>query len=392
MNLDAFAKSPIGKLVPISGLDPSTGRQFSHKAFVPDPLSPAAPELEADTWGLISRASLALGRLDQAGRQIPDPRLLLRPSLRREAVSTSALEGTFAPFQEVLEADVAEGEAEPSPAIREILNYVGMAEAGLGWIKERPISVGMLCELQAILVRGTPGDARDAGRIRELQVVIGAEGTRVEDARFVPPPPGDQLVAGLRAWESWLQEDHGIDPVVAVALAHYQLEALHPFADGNGRLGRLVVVLQLIRSGVLSEGLLTISPWLEQRRREYQDHLLAVSQSGEFDPWVRFMALALQVQADAATAQIEALLEFQESMRELAREYPLRGVAARIAEDLIGRPVVTASAASRMYGVTFQAANSAISRLVRAGVLRETTGRSYGRIFVAPKVLGIIGG
>jgi Fic family protein len=340
---------------------------------------------------LVSQASAALGRLDQAGRHIPNPGLLIRPSIRREAVSTSALEGTYAPFQEVLEADVAEDESESSPAVREVLNYVRMAEVALEWIKERPITVGMLCDLQAILVRGKQGAISDAGRIREIQVVIGAEGSRVEDARFVPPPPGDQLVGGFRDWESWLQQDPEFDPVVAIALAHYQLEALHPFTDGNGRIGRLVVVLHLIRLGVLGEGLLTISPWLEQRRREYQDHLLAVSQTGDFDPWVRFMALALRAQADAATAQSERLLEFQESMRRLTRTHPLRGVAARIAEDLIGRPVVTPSAASRTYDVSYQAANSAISRLVGAGVLREVTGRTYGRIFVADDVLGIVG-
>ena len=382
----------MGTLVPIAGTDPRTGRQFSHKAFLPSPLPRATPALAGETWGRVSEASIALGRLDQASRQIPNIWLLLRPSIRREAVSTSALEGTYAPFQEVLEADVAEDESEPSPAVREVLNYVRMAEVALEWIKERPITVGMLSELQAILVRGTPGGTLDAGRIREIQVVIGAEGSRVEDARFVPPPPGDQLVAGFRDWESWLEEDIGIDPVVSVALAHYQLEALHPFTDGNGRLGRLVVVLQLIRSGVLAEGLLTISPWLEQRRREYQDHLLAISQTGDFDPWVRFMAMALRTQADAATAQSERLLEYQETMRGLARTHPLRGVAARIAEDLIGRPVVTPSAASRIYGVSYQAANSAISRLVHVGVLREATGRHYGRIFVADEVLEIIGG
>lgn len=348
--------------------------------------------LRTETWQVVTEASLALGRLDQAGRQVPNPRLLRRPSIRREAVSTSALEGTYAPFDEVLEADVTEEETEPSPAIREVLNYVNVAEIALDSVAERPITLGMLCELQAVLVRGTPGDTADAGRIREIQVIIGAERGRVEDARFIPPPPGDQLAAGFRDWVSWIQGDHGIDSVVSVALAHYQFEALHPFNDGNGRLGRLVVVLQLIRAGVLHEGLLTISPWLEQRRRDYQDHLLRASQTGDFDPWVRFMAEAMRERADVATAQVARLLKFQESMRELSRTYPLRGVAAQIAEDLIGRPVVTPTAASRIYGVSYVAANNAISRLVEAGVLREATGRRYGRIFLADDVMASVEG
>jgi Fic family protein len=390
VDLDAFKNSPVGILVPISGADPRTGEHYEHKAFLPGPLPRVTPPLSTETWGVVTQASLALGRLDQTGRQVPNPGLLRRPSIRREAVSTSALEGTYAPFPEVLEADIAEEEEQPSPAIREVLNYVKVAELALDRVVDRPISVGMLCELQAILVRGMRGDTADAGRIREVQVVIGPERSRVEEARFVPPPPGDQLVAGFRDWESWLKEDHGIDTIVAVALGHYQFEALHPFNDGNGRLGRLIVVLQLIRAGVLHEGLLTISPWLEQRRREYQDHLLRVSQTGDFDPWVRFMAQAIRERADAATDQVEKLLKFQESMRDLARTYPLRGVAAQIASDLMGRPVVTPTSASRIYGVSYQAANNGISRLVEAGVLREATGRRYGRIFVSDEVFRIV--
>jgi Fic family protein len=389
MDLEAFAATPVGVLVPISGTDPRTGKHFQHKAFIPSPLPPTTPELGPKTWAAVSQASLALGRLDDAGQRIPNPHLLRRPSIRREAVSTSALEGTYAPFEEVLEADV-EDESEASPAVQEILNYVRVAEAALDRVSDRPITVNMLCELQAVLVEGTPGDTADAGRIREVQVVIGPEGSPVEEARFVPPPPGDQLELGFRDWESWLNEQHGIDPVVAVALAHFQFEALHPFNDGNGRLGRLLMVLQLIRSEVLHEGVLTISPWLEQRRREYQDHLLRISQTGAFDPWVRFIAQGITERADAATDQVHRLLGFQQSARELSRTYPLRGVAAQIAEDLIGRPLVTPTAAARIYDVTYPAANNAISRLVEAGLLREITGGRYGRIFVSAEVLAII--
>lgn len=391
MDLQAFEDSPAGILVPISGTDPRTGDHYNHKAFLPNPLPSLTPELSGETWEVVTEASLALGRLDQAGHRVPNPGLLRRPSIRREAVSTSALEGTYAPFQEVLEADIDEETTEPSPALREVLNYVRVAEVALDWIAERPISVGMLCDLQGQLVRGTPGETEQAGRVRDVQVVVGPRGSRVEDARYVPPPPGDQLRAGLDAWQAWLV-DHDMNPVVAVALAHYQFEALHPFHDGNGRIGRLVVVLQLLREEVLHHGLLTISPWLEQRRPEYQDLLLSLSQTGAFDSWVRFMAAALRERADAATSQVERLLRFEQSMKELARSYPLRGVAAAIAQDLIGRPFVTPTAAARLYDVTYPAANNAIARLVEAQVLREVTGRRYGRVFVAPGVLAILEG
>jgi Fic family protein len=391
MDLDAFGTSAPGILIPISGTDPRTGEQYSHKAFLPNPLPDEPPALSAKTWETVTQASLALGRLDQAGHRVPNPGLLIRPSVRREAVSTSALEGTYAPFQEVLEADVEEEAPESSAALHEVLNYVRVAELALDRIKERPISVGMLCELQGLLVGGTSGDTDDAGRVREVQVVVGPRGSRIEDARYVPPPPGDQLRAGLDAWESWLQ-DHRANAVVAVAMAHYQFEALHPFTDGNGRIGRLLLVLQLVRDGVLHHGLITISPWLEQRRLEYQDQLLRVSQTGDFDPWIRFMATALRDRADAAGSQVERLLGFEQSMKDLARSYPLRGVAAAIAEDLIGRPVVTPTGASKLYGVSYPAANNAVARLVDAGVLREVTGKRYSRVFVAPEVLAILNG
>lgn len=332
---------------------------------------------------------MALGRLDQAGGQLPNPRLLRGPSIRQEAVSTSALEGTYAPFDEVLQADVAGGDTQPSSEVREVLNYVSAAETALDWIVERPITVGMLWELQSILMSGTPADTDHTGRVREVQVVIGPQGSSIADSRFVPPPPGDQLIAGLRDWEEWLEGAGGIDPVVAVALAHYQFETLHPFTDGNGRIGRLIIVLQLMRLGLIREGILTVSPWLEQRRRDYQDHLLAVSKTGKFDPWIRFMAQALEERADRTTAKIEQLVTLQQAMRDLAVAYPLRGVAARIAEDLIGRPAVTPKSAARTYEVSYQAANSAISRLVEAGVLREITGSRYDRVFVSDEVMAI---
>lgn len=392
MDLAAFVDGRAGLLVPISGTDPRTGDQYDHKAFLPNDLPDLTPELSQKTWEVVTEASLALGRLDQAGHQVPNPGLLRRPSIRREAVSTSALEGTFAPFQDVLEADIEEdASAESSPALREVLNYVRVAELAMDWVPERPISIGMLCELQRLLVQGTPGETQEAGRVREVQVVVGPQGRRVEDARYVPPPPGDQLRAGLDAWQTWLKRND-MNPVVAVALAHYQFEALHPFNDGNGRLGRLVVVLQLLQEAVLHHGLLTISPWLEQRRPEYQDQLLRVSQTGEFDPWVRFMATALRARAEAAISQVERLLGFDQVMRDLTRSYPLRGVAAAIAQHLIGRPFVAPSAAARLYDVSYQAANNAVSRLVQANVLREVTGRRYDRVFVAPDVLDILEG
>lgn len=380
----------MGQLVPIRGYDTRHGRHYEHVAFIPDPL-PESVALSEPTWAEVARAMRALGRLDQAGRQLPNARLFRRPAIRREAVSTSALEGTFAAFTDVLEAETeVEDPADRSLELTEVLNYVRAAEYAFEIIGERPLSVGLLCELQALLVANTPAGERDPGRVRTHQVVIGPEGVRIEEARFVPPPADPQLETGLREWEAWVATRRDLPSVVQVALAHYQLEALHPFHDGNGRIGRLALVLHLMRLGELREPLLTVSTWLESRRREYQDRLLDVSRSGDLDGWVGFLARAVREQAEETVDKVERLLALQEGIRRRIREAPIRGVAAQIAEDLVGQPMISPTYAARAYGVSYPAANSAVQRLARLGLLEEVTGRRYKRLFASRDVLEIV--
>jgi Fic family protein len=248
----------------------------------------------------------------------------------------------------------------------------------------------MLEQLQKVLVRGTRGDSHDAGRIRTTQVFIGAGGGRVNDARFVPAPPGDQLRVGVDGWASWLMAEDTIQLVIKMALGHYQFETLHPFNDGNGRLGRLVCVLQLAHRGELRVPVLNLSPWLEGRRRQYQDHLLSVSASGDFEPWIRFFSEAVRAQAVRAVEKIDALHDWRDGALTQLLDADLRGVAVRIVEDLLGYPLITATLAAERHGVSYQAANTAIRRLVQLGILEERTGRRYGRVFAARKVLNII--
>lgn len=190
MYFQRFAQSPVGRLVPIRGTDGRTGRAYDHVAFLPDPLG-SIPTLSNEAWAGVSRAAYALGRLQQASRQLGAPELLRRPTLRREAQSTSALEGTFAPLQEVFAAELLDPPS-PSAELREVMNYVRTAEAAFGWIREeRPITVAMLCELQRILVTDTPSHTLDAGRVRRIQVAIGSPDGGLEQARFVAPAARD---------------------------------------------------------------------------------------------------------------------------------------------------------------------------------------------------------
>jgi Fic family protein len=201
MDLERLKGSPIGRLVPIVGPDPATHETVEGQAYLPAPL-PTELTLSTGTWNAVNTATAALARLDGAARLIPNPALLRRPALRREAQSTSALEGTYAPFEEVLAAD-RDDDRHLSAEIHEILNFERMAELAFSWPETRALTMGMLGELQKTLVRGTRGELGDAGGLRDRIVVIGAPGRSFEEARYVPPPPGDQLRSGVESLLEW---------------------------------------------------------------------------------------------------------------------------------------------------------------------------------------------
>lgn len=388
--MNSLVGSPVGNLVPIREFDARHNEEFSGLAFVPEPL-PDDVQLEQTTWKIVVSAMQELARLDQAGALIPNPGLLRRPLLRREAVSTSALEGTHAAFSDVLEADVTE-ERVQSAEVREVRNYVNAAEFAIREISDgRRLSVALLSDAHRLLVQHTNSDGTDAGRVRTRQVIIGPDGCRIDEARFIPAPADDRLKAGLDAWEQWLRKPSDLPAVVRAAMAHYQFETLHPFHDGNGRIGRLAILLQLMTERALREALLEVSPWLEARRAEYQDQLFALSKTGNWDQWVRFFATAVRDQSASAVDRVNALIQYQSELRELLWSKSVRGGAAmHIAENLVGQPVITVTWAARLCNVTFPAANYAIRRLVSFGILEEVTGRDYGRVFVARPVLRIV--
>lgn len=388
MDITRFKDSPVGKLVPIKGHDAYLQRDYSHYAYVPNP-APDTIKLAQATHNAVARSHHALGKLDFAVRRLPDPRMLVRPVLRREAQSTSELEGTYAPLDEVLAADFIE-EARRSAELHEVMNYVVAAERALSLIKVKPICLNVLCNLQSVLVRGTRGEMYDSGQLRQRQVFIGERELGIEESRFVPPPPGDALVAGVSDWEKWINAVDDIPLVVKAAVGHYQFETLHPFSDGNGRLGRLVVVLQMIDADILTYPVLNLSPWLRARKVEYKDHLRRISETGDYDPWVRFFCTAVEAQAEDMVQRIEELLAVREEMLTVARQARLRGTAVNLVEDLIGYSSITPSAAAKLHNVTYKAANDAIRKLEELQILREITGASYGRIFVCPQVRNIV--
>lgn len=399
MDLGAFSPVAPGELIKISGTDPRRG-EWGHVAFVPHPLPKLPPNLSPRTYRIVADARAALAALDSTARRLPNPRIFRRPALQAEAQSTSALEGTYAPLAEVLTADE---DRPPNLDVREVLNYVRMGDSAFSWIEAgRPLTVGMLEELQAILVRGTPSGSDASGNLRSHQVVIGRrkdappDALPVHAARFVPSPPGLDLRANLQDLLDWMDDEEvaqEIDPVVTAALAHYQFETLHPFHDGNGRIGRFLIVAHLLKQGVLLEPTLTVSPWFEARRSEYYDHLLAVSTQGDWDSYVKFFAMGLASSAATTHARMNALVVVQESLKERIRNSSLRADTAHTLVDFaIANTAFTVRAVERNLNISYGRANTLVGQLVQLGVLApvDTSSVGVGRRFYAPEAFSVL--
>jgi Fic family protein len=389
VDIDRLRRSPIGAVIPIVAPDPATHELAGH-AYLPAPL-PSSLTLSTATWTRVNAATAALARLDGAARLIPDPAVLRRSTLRREAQSTSALEGTYAPFADVLAAERDDPE-HLTAELREVLNFESMAELAFSWPEERRLTLTMLGELQAELMRGTAGELSDTGGLRERIVVIGARGRPLDEAKFVPPPPGDQLQAGAEALLQWIARPPELPTVVQAAMTHYQFETLHPFSDGNGRIGRLLVIVQLLRGAVIREPLLVVSPWFEVRRERYQDALLTLSIDGAWDAWIAFFAEGVAAAAAESQEKVERLVALQHELRSRVQRANRRGAAERLAADLVGRPYVTITAVARMYDLSGQGATKIVRTLVELGILEPSSfrGPRGAQMYGAPEVLNVL--
>ena len=394
--MKSLANSPIGDVVSIAGHDARFGEDYEVEAFLPHDL-PTQVDLPGSAWMAMSQAAADLGRLDAAAQLIPNPQLVARVATRREAIGTSALEGTFADLPELFAAETQPDHdvgGQIPPNVREVMNYTKAADSAFDWIADRPITLGLLSSLQAQIVRGTPTDGPEAGSLRTTQVFIGAKHKRVAEARFVPPPPGDSLRAMCERWISWLTDTEAqrhIQLVARLAMAHYQFETLHPFTDGNGRLGRLIAVLQILQEDALRSPVLAVSPWLEERADEYRDHLFAVSQSGDWAPWIEFFAEAISTEASTGHDRIMRLLSLREEFGDAVRSArPRARIAVDIAEQLIAYPILTVADAHRRHGRSNQANRDAINALVDLGLLEPYGEDRYDRMYWSPRVFQVI--
>jgi Fic family protein len=395
--MQSLRQSPIGRTIVLTGRDHRFGVDYEVDAYLPDPL-PAEVSLSESTWRSISDAMAELGRADAAAARFKNSSLLVRVATRLEAVGTSALEGTYANLTEVFAAETSPGDQdlEELPSrVREVVNYVRTAELAYSWIWESPLTKGLMSSLQGELLKGTESDGPQSGGVRTTQVFIGPRDRPITEARFIPPPPGDQLEAAYDQWFDWVREDRNppdLQVLVHAALAHYQFETIHPYHDGNGRVGRLAAVLQLMRSGALSLPILSISPWLEERTDEYRDHLLRVSLTGEWEAWIGFFVDAVNAESVRSRLRIDQLLSVQEALSARVRERIPRGrLAVDIVDGISEFPVVTVADLERRLGSSNQAARNAVKRLVDEGFLEPLDESVYGRRFWSPEVFRAIG-
>ncbi len=358
-------------------------------AFHPAPL-PRRLDLPHDIINLLDEATGAVHRLGGVGRLIPNPHLLIGPHLRLEAVLSSRIEGTKTDVGQLLRFEAGEmPPADEADDAQEVENYVLAMEHGLERLSAGfPLSIRLLREMHERLLSGVRGRHRRPGELRSSPVWIG--GATLDDAVFVPPPP-DEMQVALSDLERFLY-DSDLPLLIRLGLAHYQFEAIHPFLDGNGRIGRLLIPLMLVWSGALPQPLLYLSAYFEQHRSEYYDHLLVTSQEGDLNPWLRFFLRGVRRQARDAEERTVRLVELQHQLRNELLEEGRRISVIRLAEHLFSVPLITPVRAEALLGVTRPTAQSAIEALVERGDLIEVTGRGWRRIYEAPRIFEAVYG
>jgi Fic family protein len=347
----------------------STGGRSGYQAFVPAPL-PRSLDLDMPTVRILSEADAALGRLAGAGRVLPNPHLLITPYRLQEALASSRIEGTQATLSEVFDAE-ASGETRNAD-VREVQNYVAALEHGLRRLPDFPLSTRLIREMHDILLDGVRGQEKTPGQFRTSQNWIGSPDNRPATAVFVPPTV-ENMRPALDDWERFVHDPAPELPLlIRIALLHYQFETIHPFLDGNGRIGRLLVILYLVERDALPAPLLPVSTYLESRRSEYYERLQAVRERGEVGPWLRFFLGAVATVARDAVTRTERLVDLRERYRDRLRG--IRSRAYEVVDLMFTNPVLTVPLVAGRLGMTQQGAVNPVRQLVALGILRERSG------------------
>ena len=368
MDLDRYRPTVFGEARRTHG-------PHGYVAYFPTPI-PRVVEISTANLMAMADAEAALGRLAGAGRHLPSQQLLVGPFLLREAVSSARIEGTQASLTDVYDAEA--DDRPHGPDVEEVVNCVKAIETGLDRLGTLPLSARLIREMHAVVLAGVRGRDRRPGEFRRSNNWIGAPGSTIETAAFVPPPH-DVIGDLLDDLERFVHEEPELPPLIQAALLHSQFETIHPFLDGNGRLGRLLIVLFLVVRGRLPAPLLYISPYFEQRREQYYEALQGVREHGDFDSWLAMFLDAIATQAGDALSRAERLTDLRERYRALVQA-ETRGSANRLVDLAFERPILTSRIVEQRLGVTRASALSALRVLEQVSILTEPSTGPRGRL------------
>lgn len=389
MNPQDFGSNAPGRVIQVGS------GEAAYWAFAPTGLPPSLDFNPALVQAL-SAADRALGELAGLGRMLPNPNLLINPFIRREAVLSSRIEGTQANVADLYAYEAGQlplpGFESPPPEsdVREVLNYVHALEYGIQRLSSLPMSLRFIRELHEKLMDGVRGEHLTPGEFRRSQNWIGAPGCTLNEATYVPPPI-TEMPACLHALEAYIHEETSLyPPLIRTALLHYQFEAIHPFLDGNGRIGRLLITLLLVHWEILPMPLLYLSAYFEQNRQSYYDHLAAVSYSGEWEAWIRFFLDGVTQQAKDAARRAKQLQDLRESWHIRVRAQRGTGLMHDTVDFLAERPIITANAIVSKFGVTHPTAMSTLRRLAELGIVAEITGAQRNQQYLTSEILNAL--
>lgn len=354
-----------------------------YRAFIPAPLPPTPPiEPGGELQTLLSRADRALGRLDGSITTLPNPDLFVFMYVRKEAVLSSQIEGTQSSLQDVLAAEARILDRDRPSDVREVLNYIDALRHGLERLETLPVSVRLFREIHERLMHGARGGRLTPGELRRTQNWIGPAGCNLHNATFIPPPP-DQVPQALSDLERFLHHDPSLPLLLKIGLAHAQFETIHPFLDGNGRIGRLLITFLLCEAEVLQKPVLYLSHYFKRERQAYYDHLQAIRDHGDWEGWLRFFLQGVVEVSQQATETARCILQLREEHRALIAEHfgYSAGSGHRVLEAMYERPILSVKDAKEITGNSYAAANNLVARLTDLGLLREITGQSRNRRF-----------
>lgn len=352
-----------------------------YRAFVPAPLPPDPPiEVGSHILSLLSKADIALGRLDGIVKVVPDPDFFVGMYVRREAVLSSQIEGTQSTLEDLLEAEIEPERPGRFADVGDIVNYISAMNYGLNRLDELPLSLRLIREIHSELLKDGRGAHATPGDFRTTQNWIGPAGAGLAQATFIPPPVREMKEA-LGDFESFLHADAEMPLLFEVGLAHAQFETIHPFLDGNGRVGRLLITFLLVHRGVLRRPLLYLSYFFKLHRTEYYDRLTAVRRNGDWEGWLRFFLRGVAITADEAAATAGLIFDLRERHRGLVMEEAGGANGLKLLSALYQRPMVNVNYVAAECNITFPTANRLVARFEELGLLRETTGQKRSRLY-----------